>query len=119
MLNFQFVAKKNNHKQETHQLLEKFYESFFIDIYNELNIDPYRPLRDAIANVLYKFTIDDHPMAYTGKLVMYIESKLVLEDLHLTNEQREILNQLRQLTKNINLSFVYQSPLTSFDQFVS
>ena len=61
------VAEK---REQTYQLLNEFYQSFFSDVYNELNIHRYLPIRDAIANVIHKFIMNDHPMAFAGKLVM-------------------------------------------------
>lgn len=101
-----------------YQELEQFYNSFFNNIYNELNIGKYRKIRDAIGLVMRKFDCQDHPLAYTGKLVMYIQANVTLHHLHLTCEQQELLRLLGYTTKNINLNFVYSGPITDLRQFI-
>lgn len=103
--------------KEVYQELEQFYNSFFNNIYNELNIGKYRKIRDAISLVMRKFDCHDHPLAYTGKLVMYIQVTIALEHLHLTCEQQNLLQLLGTNTKKINLNFVYSGPITDLRQF--
>ena len=59
----QIFVKKNQQKEEitekTGKLLKSFYNSFFSDIFNEMNIDRYRPIRDATGMVINKFTAND------------------------------------------------------------
>ncbi|CCI87479.1 hypothetical protein [Lactobacillus gigeriorum] len=105
-------------REQTYQLLNEFYQSFFSDVYNELNIHRYLPVRDAIANVIHKFIMDDHPMAFAGKLVMYIQTQIAFSHLRLSKQQLLLLHRLEDLTKNIDLTFVYTSPLDSNQQFV-
>lgn len=102
-----------------YQDLKKFYNSFFSDIYNEMNIGRYRQIRDAIGLVMNKFDSNDHPLEYTSKLVMYIQAKVALNHLHLTREQEDLMKKLTEATKCISLSYVYLSPLDSEEQFVN
>lgn len=112
------MFKHNSDTKEVYQDLKKFYTSFFSDIYNELNIGRYRQIRDAIGLVINKFDSNDHPLAYTIKLVMYIQARIVLNHLHLTSEQEKIMKDLTEKTKYVNLSYVYLSPIDSEKQFV-
>lgn len=118
---FSLFTQNKQTKSETklvYQDLKKFYKSFFSDIYNEMNIGRYRPIRDAIGLVMNKFDSNDHPLEYTGKLVMYIQARVALNHLHLTHEQEDLMKKLTEATKCINLSYVYLSPLDSEEQFV-
>ncbi|EEJ72514.1 bacteriocin immunity protein [Lactobacillus ultunensis] len=110
-------TKSNN--QEVYQDLKKFYNSFFSNIYNEMNIGRYRQIRDAIGLVMNKFDSNDHPLEYTSKLVMYIQARIALRHLRLTDEQQDLMKKLTQATKYVNLSYVYLSPIDSEKQFVN
>ncbi|MPW13672.1 bacteriocin immunity protein [Lactobacillus helveticus] len=99
--------------------LKQFYQSYFSDIYNEMNIGRYRQIRDAIGLVINKFDNHDHPLEYTSKLIMYIQARVALNNLRLTDEQQELMRKLTQATKRVNLSFVYLSPIGSEKQFVN
>lgn len=110
-------TKSNN--QEVYQDLKKFYNSFFSNIYNEMNIGRYRQIRDAIGLVINKFDSNDHPLEYTSKLVMYIQARIALKHLRLTDEQQDLMKKLTQATKYVNLSYVYLSPIDSEKQFVN
>ena len=110
-------TKSNN--QEVYQDLKKFYNSFFSNIYNEMNIGRYRQIRDAIGLVMNKFDSNDHPLEYTSKLVMYIQARIALRHLRLTDEQQDLMKKLTQATKYVNLSNVYLSPIDSEKQFVN
>lgn len=112
-----FKSKKPNEKK-VYQELKEFYNSFFSNIYNEMNIDRYRQIRDVIGLVINKFDENDHPLEYTGKLVMYIQARIAMHHLRLTSEQKEIMQKLTEATKYINLSYVYLSPIDSAEQFV-
>lgn len=112
-----FTFQNKRLDKETYQELDQFYNSFFNNIYNELNIGKYRKIRDAIGLVMRKFDCHDHPLAYTGKLVMYIQATIAFEHLHLTSEQQNLLQHLGNNTKKINLNFVYSGPITDFRQF--
>ena len=102
---------------ETYKELDQFYRSFFNNIYNELNITKYRPIRDAIGLVMRKFESNDHPLQYTEKLVLYIQANTALNHLRLTNFQQRLLQSLSNKTKQISLNFVYISPITDISQF--
>lgn len=114
----------SNPPQEKGQLIKKvneelnqFYDSFFDNTYNELNIGKYKRIRDAIGLVLRKFESHDHALAYTGKLVMYIQANVFLYHLHLTSKQQQLLQSLANETKKINLNFVYSGPISDMNQF--
>ncbi len=120
MFGLPFVAKKNSQKEQEakiYVLLGKFYGSFFSDTFNELNIGKYRQLRDAIGLVRRKFEAHDHPLAYTAKLVMYIQARVALKHLPLTKEQEKYMCKLQMATKNVNLSYLYTGRIDSGKQF--
>ncbi|WP_308556824.1 bacteriocin immunity protein [uncultured Lactobacillus sp.] len=114
---FNFFKPKEPDKKEVYQELKKFYNSFFSDIYNEMNIGRYRQIRDVIGLVINKFDENDHPLEYTSKLVMYIQARVAMHHLRLTDEQVKIMKKLTESTKYINLSYVYLSPIDSVEQF--
>ena len=119
MLKFFNNCSNKNDKliADVYQDLDLFYNSFFDNIYNELNITKYKQIRDAVGLVMRKFDSHDHPLAYAGKLVMYIQSRVVLQHLHLTFFQQKLLNDISDKTKHINLNFVYSGPITDMQQF--
>ena len=82
-----------------------------------MNINKYKQIRDAIGMVMRKFDSQDHPLDYTGKLVLYIEACVALQHLHLTTLQQKLLHDLGEKTKNINLNFVYTGRITDMQQF--
>ncbi|MGM9888828.1 MAG: bacteriocin immunity protein [Limosilactobacillus sp.] len=98
-------------------ILRNFYDSFFTDTYNELNIGRYKQIRDAIGLVLHKFAVKDHPVEYAAKLTLYLPARVTLHHLHLSREQQGWLRELTELTKSVNLNYVYLGRLDSFDQF--
>ena len=49
---------------------------------------------------------------------MYIQARVAMSHLHLTDEQVKIMRKLTESTKYINLSYVYLSPIDSAEQFV-
>ncbi|WP_294835190.1 bacteriocin immunity protein [uncultured Lactobacillus sp.] len=112
-----FLKKQQQLIEEVYQDLDQFYQSFYSNIYNELNINKYKQIRDAIGMVMRKFDIQDHPLEYTGKLVMCIQARVVLQHLHLTTMQQKLLQDLSDKTKKINLNFVYTGRLTDMQQF--
>ena len=112
-----FKSNQNDQKNKVYNELDKFYQSFFNNTYNELNIDKYRQIRDAIGLVMRKFDSDDHPLEYTSKLVMYIQARVVLKHLRLSSVQQKIMQTLSEQTKYINLSYVYTCPLDDVTQF--
>lgn len=111
-----FKSQETNTKEVYHELI-KFYDSFFSDIYNEMNIGRYRQIRDVIGLVINKFDENDHPLEYTSKLVMYIQARVTMNHLRLTDEQMQIMKKLAEQTKYVNLSYVYLSPVDSVEQF--
>lgn len=112
-----FSKKQQQLIEEVYQDLDQFYQSFYSNIYNELNINKYKQIRDAIGMVMRKFDNQDHPLDYVGKLVMYIQASVVLQHLHLTTMQQKLLQDLSDKTKKINLNFVYTGRLTDMQQF--
>lgn len=118
MFSFNSLKSQRSMQEKTvYHELDKFYQSFFGDTYNELNIDKYRQIRDAIGLVMRKFDSHDHPLEYTGKLVMYIQARVALKHLHLSSDQQAIMRSLNEETKHINLCYVYTSPLDDVTQF--
>lgn len=111
-------ARQKKQEKAVYQILAKFYRSFFGNMYNELNIGRYRQIRDAISLVMLKFETNDHPLAYSGKLVMYIEARVAMKHLPLTKEQQAYMQQLSAATKHIALSYVYTSPIDDESQFL-
>lgn len=110
--------KKNTQlNKEVYEELKQFYCSFFSNTYNELNIQRYKKIRDAIGLVMQKYISQDNPLAYTGKLVMYIQGNIAMYRLHLSDEQRKLLRSIAAKTKKINLDFVYSGPITDVRQF--
>ena len=89
---FSLFKSSQPNTKEIYQELKKFYNSFFSDIYNEMNIDRYRQIRDVIGLVINKFD--------------------------LSSEQEAIMKKLTESTKYVNLSYVYLSPIDSAEQFV-
>ncbi|WP_217272367.1 hypothetical protein, partial [Lactobacillus helveticus] len=57
------------------------------------------------------------PLAYTSKLVMYIQSQIALKHLSLTNQQQKILKELQKRSQYVNLNYVYTSLLNDIKQF--
>lgn len=112
-----FIQNEKSKKNDTYSILKKFYQSFFSDMYNELNIGRYRQIRDAIGLVINKFVANDHPMAYASKLVLYIQARCVKSRLKLTKEQQLYLRQLEDNTKHVNVNYVYSGPIDSIEQF--
>ena len=49
---FSLFKSNQPNTKEIYQELKKFYNSFFSDIYNEMNIDRYRQIRDVIGLVI-------------------------------------------------------------------
>lgn len=115
---FSLFKSSQPNKTKIYQELKEFYDSFFSDTYNELNIGRYRQIRDVIGLVINKFDENDHPLEYTSKLVMYIQARMAEKHLHLGAEQQKIMKKLTESTKYINLSYVYLSPVDSAEQFI-
>lgn len=113
----QTKKRKQTTDHEVYQILNDFYQSFFSDMYNERNINKYRQIRDAIGLVMRKFDYDDHPLAYTSKLVMYIQARVAMYHLPLTDQQQAYMQALSEKTKYVNLNYVYSGPLDDVKQF--
>ncbi|MFR4967163.1 bacteriocin immunity protein [Lactobacillus kalixensis] len=105
-------------QQKIYQDLKDLYSSFSDEMYSLLATDSYSRIRRAIGLVMQKFENNDHPLAYTGKLVMYIQAKVALNNLRLTSQQEQLIKSLTESTKRIHLSYVYLSPIDSSEQFV-
>ena len=112
-----FSTKRQQLIEEVYQDLDQFYNSFFSNIYNELNIKKYKQIRDAVGMVMRKFDSKDHPLDYTGKLVLYIEACVAMQHLHLTTLQQKLLRDLSDKTRKINLNFVYTGRIMDMQQF--
>lgn len=111
---------RQTHKiNQVYSLLNCFYKSFFTDMYNELNIKRYLPIRDNIGLVMRKFESHDHPLEYTSKLVMYIQAQVAFNHLPLTADQQVLMTKLSEETKDISLKYVYTGPLNDAQQFRS
>lgn len=116
-----YLSNNQNDKQalnEVYQLLKQFYQSFFSNIYNELNILKYKKLRDAIGLVIYKFEIHDHPQAYCAKLVMFLQAYVTMHHLHLSSEQQHLLKLLSTKSKKVSPRFIYTGPIMDDQQFL-
>lgn len=88
-----------------------FTTAFFTDTHNKLQV------RDTIGFILHKFAVKDHPVEYAAKLALYLPARGILHHLYLSHEQQGWLRELTELTKNVNLNYVYLGQLDSFDQF--
>lgn len=86
-------------------------------MYNELNINKYKTIRDAAGLVMRKSEKGDNPLAYTSKLVVYIQSQIAFKHLSLTNQQQKILKELQKRSQYVNLNYVYTSPLNDIKKF--
>lgn len=118
MINLFSRTQQKQKNNRIYTLLSNFYNSFEQNnTFNEMNIKKYRNVRDLAGLVMRKFEKNDHPLAYTNKLVMYIDAQVALKHLHLTHEQQKIMQILRDETKHTNLCFVYTSPINNSEQF--
>ncbi|RMC24870.1 MULTISPECIES: bacteriocin immunity protein [unclassified Lactobacillus] len=116
-----YLSNNQNDKQalnEVYQILKQFYQSFFSNIYNELNILKYKKLRDSIGLVIYKFDTHDHPQEYCTKLVMFIQAYVTIHHLHLSSKQQYLLKSLSTKSKGISLRFLYTGPIMDDQQFL-
>lgn len=92
--------------------LVRLYQSFAKRPGNE-----YAKIQDAIAAVLDKIDAHDHCLAYTGKLVLFIEARHALRGLYLTPEQNDLIVNLREMSKHVNPNYVYIDKIDGSDQF--
>lgn len=119
MINLFTKSQKQQQLNKTYHYLDKFYRSFSEDnTFNELNIDRYRPIRDSIGFVMRKFDANDNPLAYTSKLIMYIQSQIAFNHLRLTQKQQSLMKDLSQNNKYVKLNYVYTGPIYDAKQFL-
>ena len=65
-----------------------------------------------------KYKTSSHPLAWTRRLVLYLQVNAVKKDLYLTPEQKDIIKELARIGKRTNLNYVYLSPVDDAKQFV-
>lgn len=114
----QLNGKISSQEQETRQNAYLFTQ--LVRLYHTFDGRPgdeYAKLQDAIACVLDKINQNDHPYAYTNKLVMFIEARHALRGLYLDPAQNDLLIDLRENTKRTNLNYVYLSSIDDLSQF--
>lgn len=75
-------------------------------------------IRQVLANVNEKYKTSSHPLAWTGRLVLYLQVNAVKKDLYLTPEQKDIIKKLTRIGRRTNLNYVYLSPVDDAKQFV-
>lgn len=112
-----FFKRRQQENKNIYQLLHNFYDSFFSDAYNELNISKYKPIRDAIGLVINKFDSHDHPLEYTGKLILYIQNRQAMNHIGLNKKQEAIMIKLAYTTKYANINNSYRNSWHSEEQF--
>ncbi|CCI82256.1 bacteriocin immunity protein [Lactobacillus hominis] len=114
----QLNSKLSSQEQEARQNGYLFAQ--LVRLYHTFDGRPgneYSKLQDAIACVLDKIDQNDHPYAYTNKLVMFIEARHALRGLYLSPDQNKLLIDLRENTKRTNLNYVYLSAIDATSQF--
>lgn len=99
--------------QELQRLVVELYDSFEND--NRKGVEE---IRQVLANVNEKYKMSSHPLACTGRLVLYLQVNAVKKDLYLTPEQKDIIKELARIGKRTNLNYVYLSPVDDAKQFV-
>ena len=99
--------------QELQRLVVELYDSFEND--NRKGVEE---IRQVLANVNEKYKTSGHPVAWTGRLVLYLQVNAVKKDLYLTPEQKDIIKELARIGKRTNLNYVYLSPVDDAKQFV-
>lgn len=93
-------------------VLKDLYTSF-----NKVQIKAYLPLEQTILKVIAKAENNDDATAWSNKLVMYLQSQIVLKQIPITKEQDNLINSLSEQCKNTNLNYVYLSPVDDSLQF--
>ncbi|MBZ4028386.1 bacteriocin immunity protein [Lactobacillus johnsonii] len=93
-------------------VLKDLYTSF-----NKVQIKAYLPLEQTILKVITKAENHDDAATWSNKLVMYLQSKIVLKQIPITKEQDTLINFLSEQCKNTNLNYVYLSPVDDSLQF--
>ncbi|MDT9605053.1 bacteriocin immunity protein [Lactobacillus johnsonii] len=93
-------------------VLKDLYTSF-----NKVQIKAYLPLEQTILKVIAKAENHDDVAAWSNKLVMYLQSQIVLKQIPITKEQDTLINSLSEQCKNTNLNYVYLSPVDDSLQF--
>lgn len=99
--------------QELQRLVVELYDSFEND--NRKGVEE---IRQVLANVNEKYKTSSHLLAWTGRLVLYLQVNAVKKDLYLTPEQKDIIKELARIGKRTNLNYVYLSPVDDAKQFV-
>ncbi|MDW3022840.1 bacteriocin immunity protein [Ligilactobacillus salivarius] len=99
--------------QELQRLVVELYDSFEND--NRKGVEE---IRQVLANVNEKYKTSSHSLAWTGRLVLYLQVNAVKKDLYLTPEQKDIIKELARIGKRTNLNYVYLSPVDDAKQFV-
>ena len=80
--------------QELQRLVAELYDSFEND--NRKGVEE---IRQVLANVNEKYKTSSHPLAWTGRAVLYLQVNAVKKDLYLTPEQKDIIKELLELVK--------------------
>ena len=104
---------ESNFVKELQRLVVELYDSFEND--NRKGVEE---IRQVLANVNEKYKTSSHPLAWTGRLVLYLQVNAVKKDLYLTPEQKDIIKELARIGKRTNLNYVYLSPVDDAKQFV-
>lgn len=99
--------------QELQRLVAELYDSFEND--NRKGVEE---IRQVLANVNEKYKTSSHQLAWTGRLVLYLQVNAVKKDLYLTPEQKDIIKELARIGRRTNLNYVYLSPVDDAKQFV-
>ena len=85
------------------------------DLYASINA--YLPLEKAILKVIAKAENHDDAIAWSNKLVMFLQSQIALKQIPITKEQDALINSLSEQCKNTNLNYVYLAPINDSLQF--
>ena len=93
-------------------VLKDLYTSF-----NKVQINAYLPLEQTILKVIAKAENHDDTVAWSNKLVMYLQSQIVLNQIPITKEQDTLISFLSEKCKNTNLNYVYLAPVDDNLQF--
>ena len=99
--------------QELQRLVAELYDSFEND--NRKGVEE---IRQVLANVNEKYKTSSHPLAWTGRLVLYLQVNAVKKDLYLTPEQKDIIKKLARIGRRTNVNYVYLSPVDEAKQIV-
>lgn len=112
--------RKNISKSESDERLEVYISSDLVRLYQSFEKRPgteYAKIQDAIAAVLDRISAHDHALAYTSKLVLFIEARHALRGLYLTPKQNDLIVELREISKHVNPNYIYIDKIDGADQF--